>query len=66
MACTLGQQAQLLALQCQPAEVQGCVPLPPHLRLWGIDSGLRHSVGGSDYGAQSLLRQALTVFYQGF
>lgn len=51
MASALGQPSQLLALLCQPAEVQGCVPLPRGLAVWGIDSGLRHCVGGSDYGA---------------
>ena len=27
-----------------------CVKIPSHVRFWGIDSGVRHSVGGSDYG----------------
>lgn len=26
-------------------------PSPPHARVWGVDSGVRHSVEGSDYGA---------------
>lgn len=51
MASALGAQGRLLALLCRPAEVQPPATLPPHLALWGIDSGLRHSVGGSDYGA---------------
>ena len=51
MASALGESGWLLALKCQPAEVEGAVPLPPHLRFWGVDSGIRHSVGGSDYGA---------------
>lgn len=51
MSSALGEQDKLLALLCQPADVQGCVDLPPHLTVWGIDSGVRHSVGGSDYGA---------------
>ncbi|KAG2442516.1 hypothetical protein HXX76_002602 [Chlamydomonas incerta] len=51
MACTLGQQHSLLALLCQPAEVRGTVELPPHVAVWGVDSGIRHSVGGSDYGS---------------
>jgi len=38
-------------LLCQPAEVQGYVPLPPALGVWGIDSGIRHAVSGSDYTA---------------
>ena len=24
--------------------------IPSHMRFWGIDSGVRHSVGGADYG----------------
>ena len=27
------------------------MPVPPQIRFWGIDSGITHSVGGSDYGA---------------
>lgn len=51
MACTLGRQHSLLALLCQPAEVRGTVEMPPHVAVWGVDSGIRHSVGGSDYGS---------------
>lgn len=31
-----------MALRCQPAEPLPPVALPPHLRLWGVDSGIRH------------------------
>ena len=41
----------LLALLCQPAELQPPVPLPDGIAFWGLDSGERHVVGGSDYGA---------------
>ena len=41
MAAALGQEARLLALHCQPAEMQGCVAIPPHLQFWGVDSGER-------------------------
>eukprot|EP00798_Chlamydomonas_sp_ICE-L_P008147 gene8147-1397_t len=51
MASSLGQAGQLLALLCQPAEVQASVPIPQHIAFWGVDSGVRHSVGGSDYGS---------------
>ena len=51
MASALGRPGQLLALLCRPAEVQGTVALGDHAAVWGIDSGVRHSVGGSDYGA---------------
>lgn len=32
-------------------QVLGSVPLPRHLRVWGIDSGISHSVAGADYSA---------------
>lgn len=51
MTSALGEEGKLLALLCQPAEVQGYVPLPPRLGVWGIDSGIRHAVSGSDYTA---------------
>jgi L-arabinokinase len=51
MACVFGEANSLLALLCQPAELLPSVPLPPALTLWGIDSGERHAVGGSDYRA---------------
>ncbi|GAB4816629.1 hypothetical protein N2152v2_003675 [Parachlorella kessleri] len=51
MASALGREERLLALRCQPAEVQGTVAIPHHIKFWGVDSGIRHSVGGSDYGA---------------
>lgn len=51
MASALGEAHSLLALLCQPAEVQAPVGLPPHVAVYGIDSGIRHSVGGSDYGS---------------
>jgi galactokinase len=49
MTSALGQTDALLALLCQPAKVQGFVLLPPSIRFWGIDSGIRHAVSGSDY-----------------
>ncbi len=49
MTAALGRADQLLALLCQPAEVRGFVPLPPGVGFWGIDSGIRHAVSGSDY-----------------
>lgn len=51
MASALGHANQLLALLCQPAEVQESVAIPKGIAFWGIDSGIRHSVGGSDYGS---------------
>ncbi|KZV49017.1 L-arabinokinase-like [Dorcoceras hygrometricum] len=51
MASACGEEDKLLAMLCQPAEVLGHVEIPPHIRFWGIDSGIRHSVGGADYGS---------------
>lgn len=50
MTSACGEAGELLELVCQPAELKGCVKLPKELCVWGIDSGIRHSVGGSDYG----------------
>jgi L-arabinokinase len=49
MTSALGRADALLALLCQPAEVKGFVELPPSIGFWGIDSGIRHAVSGSDY-----------------
>jgi L-arabinokinase len=51
MTSVRGEERQLLALLCQPAELQGTVALPADLAVWGLDSGVRHSVGGGDYGS---------------
>ena len=46
-ACAL--PGQLLALLCQPCELRDPVALPAELEIFGLDSGVRHSVSGSDY-----------------
>src|SRR6185503_5127045 len=51
MTAVFGESNQLLLLVCQPAEIKNMIALPPQLKLWGIDSGIRHSVGGSDHGS---------------
>ena len=51
MTAAGGETNRLLALLCQPAELQGTVPIPEGLAIWGIDSGIRHSVSGADYGS---------------
>jgi galactokinase len=54
MTSACGEADRLLALLCQPGEVMGALKLPDELAVWGIDSGIRHSVGGphgdTDYG----------------
>ena len=49
MTAACGETNRLLELLCQPVELKGTVPLPEELEVWGIDSGIRHSVGGADY-----------------
>jgi len=49
MTAACGAPGQLLALLCQPAELQPPVVLPGNLEVFGIDSGIRHAVTGSDY-----------------
>jgi L-arabinokinase len=49
MTSSLGTKNQLLALLCQPATVEGYVAIPHGVTFWGIDSGIRHAVSGSDY-----------------
>ena len=51
MTAVFGERDRLLLLLCQPAEIQRMITSPSRLRLWGIDSGIRHSVGGGDYGS---------------
>jgi L-arabinokinase len=51
MTSACGEEGRLLALLCQPAELIGTVALPSELCVWGLDSGVRHSVGGGDYGS---------------
>jgi len=50
MTVALGRQGQLLRLLCQPDIVQGYEELPEGIELFGINSNVKHSVGGSAYG----------------
>ena len=50
MTSACGQAGRLLALRCQPAELLGQVRVPAGVEFWGIDSGIRHEVGGAEYG----------------
>ena len=49
MTAVFGEKNRLMALLCQPAELKGWVDIPDEITFWGIDSGERHSVSGSDY-----------------
>ncbi len=50
MTSVCGEANQLLEMVCQPADLKGTVRLPEELEVWGIDSGIRHSISGADYG----------------
>lgn len=45
----LGEEGALLALRCQPHELEGTVALPEGIRVVGLDTRVKHSVGGSRY-----------------
>jgi len=51
MTAACGEANHLLSLICQPAELQGSIKLPQDLAVWGLDSGVRHSIGAGDYGS---------------
>lgn len=51
MAAACGVPRALMALRCQPAELEPPVALPPNVEFVGLDSGLRHAVTGADYGS---------------
>ena len=50
MTSACGESDRLLELLCQPGELKGTISLPEELAIWGLDSGIRHSVAGADYG----------------
>ncbi len=45
----LGEAGRLLILKCQPHDLLGQAPLPDGCRVMGINSHVKHSVGGSRY-----------------
>jgi galactokinase len=49
VTCTLGEAGRLIAIRCRPCEVLGHPALPENAALFGIHSGVKHSVGGSRY-----------------
>lgn len=50
LASHLGEPDKLLPILCQPDQTGELLPLPEGVRFVGLDSGLRHSVGGASYG----------------
>lgn len=51
MATNCGDENALISILCQPAEIKGTVAIPESIGFWGIDSGVRHAVAGSDYSS---------------
>jgi L-arabinokinase len=51
MSVVCGEANRLLTLLCQPAELMGTINIPGNVTFWGIDSGVRHSISGADYGS---------------
>jgi L-arabinokinase len=49
MTSACGRRDRLLRLRCQPDIIEGHVEIPAGYRFYGIDSGIRHAVSGSDY-----------------
>ncbi len=49
MTVACGEKDRLLALLCQPGKISGTIRVPAELGIWGIDSGIRHSVRGAAY-----------------
>ena len=49
MTSALGVANSLLLILCRPHEIQGTQTLPAGVRIFGINSNVKHSVGGSAY-----------------
>jgi galactokinase len=49
VTCALGREGRLIAIRCRPCDVLGHPALPSGAALFGIHSGVKHSVGGSRY-----------------
>ncbi len=48
-AVVVGDEGYFVPMLCQPCQPRPLVRFPENLRLWGIDSGVRHSVAGIEY-----------------
>jgi galactokinase len=49
LAVVMGDEGFFVPMLCQPCDPRPLVRLPESLRLWGIDSGVQHSVAGIEY-----------------
>ncbi|TAF96375.1 MAG: GHMP kinase [Cytophagia bacterium] len=50
LASYFGVPQHLLPIVCQPDLVQNPVAIPEGVQFYGLDSGVRHAVGGASYG----------------
>lgn len=50
-ASVLGEEGHVMPLLCQPCAVRPLVKLPEDLKIWAIDSGVKHAVTGIEYEA---------------
>jgi galactokinase len=49
LSVVMGDEGYFVPMLCQPCQPKSLVKLPETLRIWGIDSGVRHSVAGIEY-----------------
>ncbi|MEQ8766273.1 MAG: hypothetical protein RL885_20330 [Planctomycetota bacterium] len=49
VASLLGRRDHLLRLECRPHRIDGHTQVPKGVRFYAIDTGVKHSVGGSRY-----------------
>lgn len=61
MSVNCGVEDSLISILCQPAEILGTIEIPADIEFWGVDSGVRHAVVGSDY---STVRTAAFMGYR--
>lgn len=67
MTSAAGHEGQLLKLRCDPCTVEGFVETPPGIAFLGVDSGVKHSVGGLPYRRTRIgtfMAKALLIFHR--
>jgi L-arabinokinase len=68
LASHLGEPNKLLPILCQPDHLSPPFPIPAGIRFVGIDSGVRHAVGGASYGgvrAAAFMGYSILAQYDG-
>ncbi len=62
----LGRKDRLLALLCRPCEIQDQIVFPPGTMAFGVNTGVKHSVGGRAYVKVRVgARMAETMLFDG-